>query len=183
MNKDQFWQIIDSVHAGSGGDMDRKCELLKEELATLEDQELREFIDHFDSADAAAYTWPLWGAAYVMHGGCSDDSFSDFRATLISQGRAVFERSLAEPESLVELDFADEEAVCLEGFQYVKDDAAKEKLGEIPKRNVDFPNDPTGPEWDEDELEQLFPKLSAKYSGGNDRDASPPPDKPWWKFW
>ena len=68
MNTAQFWQIIDSVHAKSSGDMDRKCELLKEELSRLERNELCDFIDHFDSADAAAYTWPLWGAAYVMHG-------------------------------------------------------------------------------------------------------------------
>ena len=166
MNTDQFWQIIDSVHGKSSGDMDRKCELLKEELSRLESNELCDFINHFDSADAAAYTWPLWGAAYVMHGGCSDDSFSDFRATLISQGREVYERALNDPESLVELDFDDEEDVCYEGFQYVKNDVAEEKLGEIPKRKASFPDDPTGLEWDEDSLEQLFPKLSAKYSGG-----------------
>jgi hypothetical protein len=183
MNTDEFWQIIDSAHSKSGGDMDRKCELLKKELSALEAGDLCEFIDHFDSADAAAYTWPLWGAAYVMHGGCSDDSFSDFRATLISQGREVYERALNDPESLVELDFDDEEDVCYEGFQYVKNDVVEEKLGEIPKRKVGFPNDPTGSEWDEDSLEQLFPKLTAKYSGGGDSDDSPPVNKPWWKFW
>lgn len=183
MNTDQFWQIIDSVHARSGGDMDRKCELLKEELSALEKDELCDFIDHFDAADAAAYTWALWGAAYVMHGGCSDDSFSDFRATLISQGRGVYERALADPESLVELDFDDEEDVCYEGFQYVKNDVAEENLGEIPKQKVSFPDDPAGSEWDEDSVDQLYPKLAAKYSGSSNGDDSPPTDKPWWKFW
>ena len=184
MNIDQFWQIIDSVHAKSGGDMDRKCELLKEELSGLGDDELRDFIDHFDGADAAAYTWPLWGAAYVLHGGCSDDSFSGFRATLISHGRSVFERALADPESLVELSFEDAEDVCYEGFQYVKNDVAEQKLGEVPKRNVGLPDEPTGPEWDEDSVDQLYPKLAAKYSseigGGGE---SPDRTKPWWKFW
>lgn len=184
MNIDQFWQIIDSVHAKSGGDMDRKCELLKEELSALENDELCDFIDHFDGADAAAYTWPLWGAAYVLQGGCSDDSFSDFRATLISHGRSVFERALTDPESLAELSFDDEEDVSYEGFQYVKNDVAEAKLGEVPKRKVSFPDIPAGPEWDEDSVDQLYPKLAAKYSseiGGEDG----PPDrtKPWWKFW
>ena len=183
MNTDQFWKIIDSVHAKSGGDMDRKCELLKKELSALERDDLCDFIDQFDAADSAAYTWPLWGAAYVMHGGCSDDSFSDFRATLISQGERVYELALADPESLVELDFDDEEDVCYEGFQYVKNDVAEEKLDEIPKRKADFPDDPTGSEWDEDSVEQLYPKLAAKYSGGAKSADSPPTDKPWWKFW
>lgn len=183
MNKDQFWQIIDSVHLVSGGDMDRKCELLKEKLSKLENNDLRDFIDHFDSADAAAYNWPLWGAAYVMHGGCSDDSFSDFRAALISQGREVYERALIYPESLVELDREDEEDLFYEGYQYVKNEVAKERLGEIPRRKVSFPDNPSGSEWDEDSLEQLFPKLSAKYCVDGDSHDTPIRSKPWWKLW
>lgn len=183
MNTDEFWQIIDTVHAASGGDMDQKCELLRQRLSELEPQDLRDFIDHFDAADAAAYSWPLWGAAYVMHGGCSDDSFSDFRATLISHGRSTYERALADPESLSELEFEDEEEICYEGFQYVKNDVAEEKLGELPKRTVQFPELPSGEEWDEDSLDQRYPKLSAKYSAccGGHKPASS--SKPWWKIW
>lgn len=183
MNTEEFWQIIDTVHSGSGGDMDRKCELLRERLSTLEPQDLREFIDHFDSVDAAAYSWPLWGAAYVMHGGCSDDSFSDFRATLISHGRDIYERALADPESLASLDFDDEEDVCYEGFQYVKNDVAEEKLGELPNRTVIFPEHPSGEEWDEETVDQRYPILSAKYSRIRNGDDPPSTKKPWWKVW
>ncbi|MEM7316607.1 MAG: DUF4240 domain-containing protein, partial [Planctomycetota bacterium] len=183
MDVDHFWQIIDSVNAQSGGDMDRKCELLKEELSSLGPDDLRDFVDHFDFADATAYSWSLWGAAYVMHGGCSDDSFSDFRATLISRGRKVFEQALSDPESLAELDW-DARDVCYEGFQYVKNEVAEDKLGEIPKRKVAFPSDPSGSEWDEDVVDQLYPKLAAKYSGDSDgRVEAPREKKPWWKFW
>ena len=63
MNIDAFWEIIDEVHDESGGDMVRKCELLKQRLSDFSEQELREFIDCFDSANAAAYSWALWGAA------------------------------------------------------------------------------------------------------------------------
>ena len=31
-----------------------------------------------------AYTWDLWGAADVIHGGCSDDGFEYFRRWLVS---------------------------------------------------------------------------------------------------
>ena len=182
MNADKFWHIIEIVHADSGGNMDRKCQLLKAHLSTLKSDDLRGFLVQFDSADAAAYTWGLWGAAYVMHGGCSDDSFSDFRATLISYGRDTYERALEDPESLVNLDFEDKEDICFEGFQYVKNEVAEEKLGEIPECVVSLPGEPTGSEWDEDSLDQLFPKLTAKYSSCRGDDPLPA-IKPWWKFW
>jgi hypothetical protein len=69
------------------------------------------FCNHFDSADVGAYTRSLWGAAYVMHGGCSDDSFSDFRATLISHGRTIYDAALADTESLADLNFGNEENI------------------------------------------------------------------------
>ena len=163
MDEDRFWQIIDQVHQESGGAMERKCELLESELGKLSPEDLRDFIRHFDTLDSRAYTWSLWGAAYVMHGGCSDDSFSDFRATLISQGRAVFEAAIGEPETLAALEFENEDDICFEGFQYVKSTVAERRLGEIPPREVPFPSDPSGEEWDEDDLPALFPKLSARY--------------------
>jgi hypothetical protein len=33
MDIDHFWNIVDRVHAASGGDMDAKCRLLADELA------------------------------------------------------------------------------------------------------------------------------------------------------
>lgn len=182
MHSDKFWEIIDSVHTKSAGNMDRKCELLKVQLSALDDSELLDFIDHFDAADAAAYTWSLWGAAYVMNGGCSDDAFSDFRATLISQGRNVYERAMYDPESLAEIVF-DEDDICYEGFQYVKNEVAEEKLGALPEQKVSFPDEPAGSEWDEEAVDQLYPRLSAKFSGRMNSDDMPYPSKPWWKFW
>lgn len=183
MNTGEFWHIIDKVHVESGGDMDQKCALLKQSLLDLDDQQLRDFINHFDSADAAGYTWQLWGAAYVMHGGCSDDAFDDFRATLISHGREVYERALTDPESLADLTYEDEEAICYEGFQYVPHEAAKEKLGDLPQRTVARPKDPAGQEWEEDSVEQLYPRLAAKYSGAPFPRSKSIPKKPWWRFW
>lgn len=183
MNKDEFWQIVDSVHYESDGDMDRKCELLSRHLGGLNEQDLMDFINHFDSADAGAYTWPLWGAAYVMHGGCSDDSFSDFRATLISHGRKIYEAALADPESLADLHFRDAQDICYEGYQYVKNAVVEEKFGEIPKRSKPLPDEPSGEAWDEDTVDDLYPRLSAKYSFTDDGERGGEPQRPWWKFW
>ncbi|TQE38472.1 DUF4240 domain-containing protein [Streptomyces ipomoeae] len=52
---------------------------------------------------AESYRAPLWAAAYTINGGCSDDGFDYFRGWLILQGREVFERAVADPDSLAEL--------------------------------------------------------------------------------
>jgi hypothetical protein len=101
----------------------------------------------------------------VINGGCSDDGFMDFRATLISMGRKFYERALADPDSLAATEF-DDELSCFEGFQYVGNEVAKERFGEIPARQRTFPAQPGGEPWDEDdpaELARLLPKLSARY--------------------
>jgi len=159
---DDFWKIIDRVHAGNPDDMDAKCEALGAELRKLSEPDLRSFIEHFDDANARAYDWKLWGAAYLIHGGCSDDAFSDFRATLISMGRKFYERALADPDSLADVDY-DEDSAFYEGYQYVKNDVAQERLGEIPKRSKPHPARPSGVSWEEDDLPALLPRLSRKF--------------------
>jgi hypothetical protein len=52
---------------------------------------------------ADAYRSPLWAAAYVINGGCSDDGFECFRGWLIVQGRDVHERIVADPDALADL--------------------------------------------------------------------------------
>lgn len=52
---------------------------------------------------AFAYRSPLWAAAYVINGGCSDDGFAYFRGWLIAQGRDTFERVVADPDVLADL--------------------------------------------------------------------------------
>ena len=47
--------------------------------------------------DERAYTWDLWGAAYVIEDGCSDDCFRDFRAYLISLGPHALRGRAARP--------------------------------------------------------------------------------------
>src|ERR1041385_2471487 len=116
MTVDKFWKIVDRVNAASEGDMDEKCGLLKGELEKLSAGEVASFQSHFDDAMDRAYTWPLWAAAYIMNGGCSDDSFMDFRATLISMGQKTFEKVLADPESLADIGPEDGDEFIYEGY-------------------------------------------------------------------
>ena len=47
MTLDQFWNLIEKIHDASGGDMDKKCELLDAELRRLPLDEVRSFYDQF----------------------------------------------------------------------------------------------------------------------------------------
>jgi hypothetical protein len=163
MTIDQYWNIIEQVHRASNGDMDRKCKLLEAELRRLPLEEVRSFCEHFDESKDQAYSWELWAAAYIIGGGCSDDSFSDFRSTLISMGRKTYELALADPQSLADIDY-DAENAHYEGYQYVPAKVQKELSGgqRFPRAKP-HPAAPSGEEWDEDKVAELYPKLAEKY--------------------
>lgn len=159
MDENGFWKIVQRAHDLSGGDMDRKCDALRQLISALSKDEAIEFARLFDEKMDEAYSWPLWGAAYVINGGCSDDSFSDFRAALISRGRQAFERALSDPDSLADEDF--EEDWFYEGYQYAVTDGVEAVGGNPPPRSA--PVQPSGIEWQEDKVYDLYPKLSAKF--------------------
>jgi hypothetical protein len=102
----QFWQLVQRTHDATANDVDRKCEVLKAEIGILSKNNANDFATLFDTMMDRAYSLELWGAAHVIHGGCSDDTFNDFRSSLISRGRVGFERAIADPESLVDEKFA-----------------------------------------------------------------------------
>lgn len=163
MTPDLFWNLIEKIHRDSRGDMEKKCTLLEAELRRLPLEEVVSFGAHFDARHDEAYSWELWAAAYIINGGCSDDSFSDFRSTLISMGRHTYEGALADPESLAAIDYDDEEA-CFEGFQYVTNTVLTDiGKGRTFPRAQPVPAEPSGTEWDEDQVAELYPKLAEKY--------------------
>lgn len=158
----KFWEIVGSVHERSQGDMDRKCEWIKGAISQLSGREATAFAAIFDSKMDEAYSWPLWGAAYVINGGCSDDAFADFRASLISRGRTSFEQAIADPDALAAGDF-DEQAWFHEGYQYAVTDGARLAGGSVPARASPHPDQPAGQEWAEEKVYALYPKLSEKF--------------------
>lgn len=161
---DEFWNIVDRVQRDSGGDTDRKFDLLGAELRKLTLEEVRSFDAHFTECLYRAYRWSLWAAAYIMGGGCSDDGFWDFRSMLISMGRETYERAIADPDSLAELDLEDGDEMQCEGYQYIAGQV-EEALGggdEVADRPP-HPKEPLGKRWDEKTVGQFYPKLIKKY--------------------
>ncbi|SRR6266545_3588845 len=127
MTLDQFWGIIEKVHRKSGADIDKRFDLLETEVGNLSLAEVQSFDAHFTDCLDRAYTWELWGAAYVIGGGCSDDGFWDFRSTLITCGKKIFERALKDPESLADLDRELGESLQVEGLQFLYPHAKAER--------------------------------------------------------
>ena len=168
MNIDQFWNIVDRVHADSAGDMDLKCRLLTKELQQLACSEVKSFDEHFSDCLYRAYVWDLWGAACLIEGGCSDDSFMDFRSTLISLGRPVFESAVVNADSLADFNIAPERATY-EGYQYVAPTVYQEITGNHIERDKMHPQEVGGAPFKEWEMSQSYPKLAAKY-GHDDAD-------------
>ena len=103
MPAEQFWRIIARA-SESAHDPDAQLNTLHSALRELTIEEIISFEVAFRSYLNKAYTWDLWGAAYVIHGGCSDDGFEYFRRWLVSRGRDIYESALANPDILAQLD-------------------------------------------------------------------------------
>jgi len=167
MEKSTFWQLIDASRDDADGDAEAQIETLTERLSGLGSDEIVEFDRLFSEFHDRAYDWGLWGAAYIIGGGCSDDGFMDFRGWLISRGEGIYEAALANPDSLASVVNEDDDCQ-VEGFQYAASQAWEGKTGKTPK---EFPrhafqrkSEPSGTEWDEDDLDALFPKLGKRFS-------------------
>jgi hypothetical protein len=170
MDTEEFWAIIDQSREAAGGDAESQLAHLEALLSGYQAVDLIAFDRTFSELHNLAYTWTLWGAAYLIGGGCSDDGFMDFRGWLISRGRHVFERALADPDSLADELTGSEESQLetqVEGFQYVAKQAWSTATGnaysEFPRHEIDYRSEPTGDEWQEDDLSDLFPKLASKF--------------------
>jgi hypothetical protein len=164
MNTDQFWQLNENLPSETA------ALVIEERLAKLDPAEIISYQAHFSAAFIQAYQWKLWGAAYIIDGGCSDDGFIDFRYGLIARGRGVFEAALLDPDSLVNIaDDSDEGYIPNEDFGYVARQVYEKKTGkEMPSIETIHPLNPSDDDWDFDDEElnaQKLPKLWAKFGG------------------
>ena len=96
MDIEAFWHVIESARE----DGKPFAEALVDRLAAHSKTEILEFQERFDELDSRVYRWDVWAAAYLIGGGCSDDSFMDFRAGLIALGRDWYQKAAQCPDSL-----------------------------------------------------------------------------------
>jgi hypothetical protein len=166
---DWFWGIIERSRL-PGADQAAQMAALSAELAELPTAEIEAFGAVFDRLLRETYSWDLWGAAYVILGGASDDAFEFFGVWLICCGRAVFERARANPDELATLIPAGfDDAPDFESLAYVASKAWAKKTGresnEMPTQpNMAYDHEPSGEPFDEEGLARRYPRLWARFA-------------------
>jgi hypothetical protein len=171
MTEPEFWTMIASTQRS---DPEEHVERLEAKLAKLPVPEILSFGNHWHTLHNAAYSWPLWGAAYLINGGCSDDGFIDFRSWLLLKGEATFKAALADPDSLAEVKVEPDEASCecypaVHAYeQAVGTDEPGTYYDALEAAHGKFPGseDPSGENWDfddQDEMANRLPKLFKKF--------------------
>ncbi|RXZ81950.1 DUF4240 domain-containing protein [Paenibacillaceae bacterium] len=180
MTNKGFWEIIsNSKEYGA-----EQIEWLINELSKKTTNEIIEFEIEFKEKMERSYTSSLWGAAFVIMGGCSDDGFDYFRGWLIAQGEEVFNKVLNNPELLNEYlseDFLenDELAPQLEEMLSAASDAytykktgefeyndiiTTEFFNEVETRGHEFIPVDIEIDWEEEDLAERFPVLWERFN-------------------
>ncbi|OLS35573.1 DUF4240 domain-containing protein [Bacillus sp. MRMR6] len=176
MEQKEFWNLIEK-----SSEFDNQAEWLTAALAEKGVEEVLDFEFIFQTLMSDSFTSRLWGAAYVLMGGCSDDAFDYFRGWLIGQGQEIFNKVMKDPEFLAEYineDNLDDEgfpqneellSVGSDAYTLIKtgdtewDDKAydellvaldKKGLKSVPEIEFD---------WEEDDLEDIFPILWERF--------------------
>jgi hypothetical protein len=169
MYETDFWQLIDGARDAADGDPQDQAELLVERLVQLTPDEVIDFARLFEARFQRAYTWELWGAARLLLGEASEESFDDFRSWLIAQGREVFEGAVHRPDDLAELvpDFDEEEDGDAEEVGYAADEAHEQLTGlPLPDLGTGQPRRPAGQPFDFDDpttLAERYPRLWERF--------------------
>ena len=162
---DGFWALIEAARR-NGADCDRQAATLGAQLGQLSPVQIVQFDEEMRARLVESYRWDLWGVAYLINGGASDDGFEYFRAWLIAQGRDYFAAALGDPERAADRAEAGE-AEC-EAILYVAAEAYETKTGEqLPPSRVRYPAEPAGQPWDEDDLEARFPAVARRFNWGS----------------
>jgi hypothetical protein len=162
MNEDDFWKLIDKSREPAKNNYQKQIGSLKEILLTLHANEIERFNNRFISLLDTSYNWNLWGAAYVINGGCSEDCFDYFRHYLIAHGKEKFYNTLNDPESCVSW-IKSEEEDDWEGLQYCAPEAYEEKTGKEIPISYQPAFQLKGTPFDEETVFDQYPKLAKKF--------------------
>jgi predicted DNA-binding WGR domain protein len=169
-----FWNLIERAKTNSE-DVESQVELLTEYLSKRTVEDIFEFQRIMDQLYAKSYLSALWGAAYLMNGGCSDDGFEYFRGWLIAKGREVFQSALENPDNLAKYvreddynfgEYDSEEMMSVAANAFVAKTGGTledfyDLVSPLPRPGIDH-------DWDfdnEDEMKRHYPKLYKKFGG------------------
>jgi hypothetical protein len=169
MAEDDLWDLVERarVSAADPADAAEVTANVVDLLTARGPDGIRALDADLRTVMARAYGWPLWGAAHIVNAGCSDDGFDYFLGWLVGQGRDVFERALADPDSLADVvspedegTFGNEELVGAAWTAYERATGDDLPDGDFLARPG------LGPGWDFDDPEEMrtrYPRLWAMF--------------------
>ena len=163
MDRDTFWAIIETARRA---DVAEHATAVQHALTRVPSAQISSFAEHQAALMTDSFAWPLWGAAYIIKGGCSDDAFDYFRGWLLLQGRATWDAAMADPESLANVDVDPDDAEC-EEVLYAASSAYEQVTGaRMPVAGGTQAATPAGAPWAEHELPTRFPALCGRFGQG-----------------
>jgi hypothetical protein len=170
LDEDACWGLIAdaTIDARALGAKDVEMAMVARLVVRLAETSIPTIVDFYTffwQRMAEAYRRDLWGVAYVMNGGCSDDGFDYFCGWLIGQGRERFTAAMMYPE-LAAAGYGPEECFANEDMLAVAVDAYKRLTGS--KSAQDFyevyaprvPRKLVGEDWDEGTIFDRYPSLA-----------------------
>lgn len=181
----QFWDIIRQSRKGlprlslNGDAYDRQSARLVSLLGAMKSEQIVAFDATLREIHRRSDRWDLWGVAFIINGGCSDDGFEYFRRWLLAQGRETFESTMRDPDSLCEnIPSGDDFEPDYEDVLHITDEVYETKTGKDlaeVRFGLEDTNDTDrngsgtkGEEWEEDDLPLRFPKTWAKFAAIGD---------------
>jgi hypothetical protein len=100
----EFWALIDAARSDCDGEPGEDGAALGKalgvRLAALPEIRRAGFGRMYAALVREAATWDLYGAAYLIGGGCDDGGFEDFRFGLVAAGRDWYATALKDADSL-----------------------------------------------------------------------------------
>ena len=156
----RFWATLDSARAGAVG-----CEAisrrLEQRLRVMPTTDLEHFAQDWSDWWGRSYNWDLWGAAYLINGGASDDGFDYFRGWLLSEGSERWAKVSRNIESAFD-DIQPGAVLECEDIIVTLPNVYEERFG---REAADPGNhEPTGKVWTEESLPNRFPRLARRFA-------------------
>jgi hypothetical protein len=165
MDEKEFWAIVDATRASTGGRIADQPGALAAALSARTPEEVLGFLDTYRAVQNQGTNNDVAHAAALLLGGIADESFDDFLSWLICHGEATYRRSLADPDSVLDLTFDEHlsDFSAAELFSYVADEVYVEQTGlEAPDDHTEAPEDES--RYSDERLQELFPRLWAHAS-------------------
>jgi uncharacterized protein DUF4240 len=132
MSENQFWNLIADAKAAVGNTKEIP-DWLEQKLLEFHREEITDFGAWLATFLDRSNDERLWAAGSIVAGGMSDDAFVYFQCWLIAQGKNIFEKTLANPDSLADIECSDFGLnVNLEKLLYVSTKVSRKKLIETP---------------------------------------------------